>query len=208
MNACKKDKEEVPLDDPAFHNYSQLKIGNYWEYEEYYAYGTNSIDSLIPQHIFRRMEIEKDTIIYGKRFYKKVTTYTNSPQRLIEYFRDSGNYILQLVFPARTARIVFSSLPNDTIKKCDQFFDCTTIYMTGFDTLTTPAGKFNTLSYGYNHNYSASYNLTTYNTQSFEFAYAANMGLVQQTIIIKDVNPAFTQFNKSEIRLINYYVGQ
>jgi len=212
MMACKKDNkiDEVPLDDPSYHNYSQLKVGNYWEYELFYGYNIDTLaDSLTSQHIFERMQIEKDTIMYGKRFFKRTTTYSNYPQALlIEYLRDSANYIL-IIKPGQgsTAYKEFSSLPYDTIKKCSDFFGCFNIHMAGYDSIVLPTGNFKTLSYHRTINYPSS--STAYFTSEDEgYYYAENYGMVLRRRFTIERDPCCNYNITSEARLINYYVGQ
>lgn len=86
--SCKKDKNETPEPEPA-NNYPFLKVGNYVVYE------TVSIDSFGVAKVLQLDSsiIEKDTIIGGHTFFKKVNTNILF-MPAVEYLRDSSGFLV------------------------------------------------------------------------------------------------------------------
>lgn len=201
MIACKKDKEEVPVDDPVYHAYSNLKIGNLWMYENF---SSNHPDSLVSDSTFERVVIVSDTIIRGKRYFIRAIDFLPAGGRRYEYVRDSANYILSIKLNSSTAYNEFCSTPYDTLKSCNGFFDCYTLYMAGYDTVVLPVGTFfQALSYHVTINYSS--NSTIYYDSGDEgYYYAEHYGMIMRRSKIISRSQWGDFYNVHEKRLISY----
>ena len=88
--SCKKDIEPMT---PAtsYPNFSQLKVGNYWVYEQFDISSTGIATS---RNIFDSCYVEKDTIINSKTYLKIVRPLYYSPQKEIMFLKDSLHYIV------------------------------------------------------------------------------------------------------------------
>ena len=91
--SCKKKKTDPP---PAtvYANYAQLKVGNYWVYEQFEI---DLAGNAASKNIFDSCYVEKDTMINAKSYFKVVKPNQNSiSQKDILFLRDSLHYIVNL----------------------------------------------------------------------------------------------------------------
>lgn len=93
--ACKKDKQTDPeqpdvINSTGAADYSKLKVGNYWIYQNFWVNGSNSgysgLDSCY---------IEKDTTIKGTVYFKMMKPFVHGNQQMvIDFLRDSADCIV------------------------------------------------------------------------------------------------------------------
>lgn len=207
--ACKKDKkteEQLPTpltaSTPAsYDNYSALKIGNYWIYQQFKI---DTLGNVTPQNIYDSCYVEKDTLIRGRTFFK---VYTPHIIYNYTYMNDSLHYIID-----KTGAILFSSIdfnstfytyyatnsPNDSIYKL-------TGKMADKDlAVSVPAGSFVTSNfkrtYDFYPNWRPYGNISK--TRISNTRFAKNIGIISETMPFFLSNP-----NYSERRLIRYHVN-
>lgn len=144
--SCKKDEDPEPLKGPFYPNYGQLKVGNYWIYEHFYDNGNGIFNSIG----FDSSYIEKDTMINGEQYFKRVGCYAGYLlQPSVEYLRQYKEYIV-----SSNGFAVFSSaIPYDTLivgvvhDTSGGIESLSYTYMADHDSIVTvPAGTFKTMS--------------------------------------------------------------
>lgn len=69
LSSCKKDNDKPTPEPTPTPEYAALKVGNYWVYETYF---TDAQGSTTITEYYDSTFIEKDTLINGKTYYKKV----------------------------------------------------------------------------------------------------------------------------------------
>ncbi|MBK9399676.1 MAG: hypothetical protein IPN36_02105 [Bacteroidetes bacterium] len=200
--SCKKDSDSGAIPDAFYPNYSQLKVGNYWVYEQFDIDNSGNATS---NNTFDSCYVEKDTIINGKTYFKLVKPKPYLPnQQDIFFQRDSLHYTVNA-----NGKIAFSSLDFSTV------FDSGYITAGPADTIckivkqmgepnlsvTTPAGTFTTLTtkdtYFMYPNWKFAGDLRFVNTR-----YTENIGIVIETL------PFFASVpNYIERRLIRYQIN-
>ena len=150
INSCKKDKDEssAPEPSPSYSNYSQLKVGNYWVYQQFEV-DTNGIATALPK--LDSCFVEKDSMINGLTYYKlvKPKPFTTN-QKEVFFERDSLHYLVSLGGPILFSSQDFSSIfstsyikfgPGDTVCRIEQqMADKNQV-------VSTPAGNFSSLNF-------------------------------------------------------------
>ncbi len=105
LYSCKKNKETDPvIVDPiaVYPNFSQLKVGNYWIYQQY---SIDSIGVATPTSVFDSCYVEKDTVINSKTYFKMVKPRAHFVgEKDISFQRDSLECIVNL-----SGRVLLSS---------------------------------------------------------------------------------------------------
>jgi len=200
--SCKKDSDTGSAPNTMYPNYSQLKVGNYWVYEQFEIDTTGSATS---NNTFDSCYVEKDTVINGKTYFKMVKPKPYAlNQQEISFQRDSLHYIVnssgKIVFSSEDFTTVFDSAfitagPADTVCKIVKQMGDKNL------TLTTPAGVFTTSAaketYFMYPNWALAGNPRYLNTR-----YAENRGIVIETL------PFFTSVpNYIERRLVRYQIN-
>jgi len=103
-----RDTEPTPTHTITYPNFSQLKVGNYWVYEQFDIDATGNATS---KNTFDSCYVEKDTIINSKTYLKIVKPkpyFTN--QNDISFQKDSLHYFVNC-----NGKILFSSQDFSTI---------------------------------------------------------------------------------------------
>jgi hypothetical protein len=199
--SCKKDNDSGAIPDVVYPNYSQLKVGNYWVYEQF---DIDNAGNATSKNTFDSCYVEKDTIINGKTYFKLVKPKPYLPnQQDIFFQRDSLHYTVNA-----NGKIAFSSLDFSTVFDSGYFMAgpdtvCKIMNQMGDKnmTLTTPAGTFTTSTakeiYLMYPNWAVAGNPRYLNTR-----YAENIGIVIETLPFFTSNP-----NYIERRLIRYQIN-
>jgi len=199
--SCKKDTDPQP---PAtsYPDFSQLKVGNYWIYEQYDISSTSNATS---RNIFDSCYVEKDTVILGKTYFKIVKPVWYYPtQKDISYLKDSLHYIINsngdILFSSQdfsnklSSRYVISG-GNDTISQVvKQMADKNT-------TFTVPAGTFTTSNAQETHFIYPNY-ASAGNPRYRNIRYAENLGIVSETVLFFVSSPDYV-----ERRLVRYHLN-
>jgi len=204
ISACKKDSETTPatIDPVVYPNFSQLKVGNYWVYEQFLIDTNGNATTL---NRFDSCYVEKDTIINGMTYYKVVKPKPphNSVYEFL-YQRDSLDYIVnaegEILFSSNDFSTEFTSwyyitLPSDTLCHIAK-------KMTDKDmVITIPAGTFTTSNAKETY-----YMYPNYSGWGAERArhnrYAVNIGPVVETAPFYVNDP-----NYLERRLARYHIN-
>lgn len=207
--ACKKKKDAVPepIETPtpatpvveSSSAYAQLKIGNYWIYQEI---NIDPQGNETPTSNYDSCYVAKDTIIHGSTFFLfKNFSPLFSYQ---EFLRDSSNHIInshgEIIFAANNFTTIFANSinvnpPNDTIYKSQY-------KMTDKDlAITVPAGTFTTSNFQKKYtifpNWANGVPVRYMNTR-----FAKNVGMITQTQAI------FLSITSTvERRLVRYHLN-
>jgi len=198
--SCKKDKDPTTTPSITYPNFSQLKVGNYWVYEQFDIDATGNATS---KNIFDSCYVEKDTIINSKTYFKMVKPNPYSTnQSDISFQKDSLHYIVnsngKILFSSKDFSTIFESSyflagPNDTV--------CQIVKQMADNNLTvsTLAGTFATSNakeiYSMYPNWASVCNPRNKHTR-----YAENMGIVIETLPFFASSP-----NYIERRLVRYH---
>ncbi len=206
ISSCKKENEDEPIaptPTTVYPNYSQLKVGNYWIYQQFEL---DSLGNETPKNIFDSCYVEKDTIINTYTYYK-VFSPSEGLGTDYKYIRDSLHYIVS----AYNGQILFSS-QDFTTTFYSQYFqiagsnsDTLAVLTAKMDdknrSVTTPAGTFITSNMkekiSFNPSFQPSYRIRYRNNR-----YAENIGLVVETLPIWT-----TQLFTVERRLVRYHIN-
>lgn len=202
--SCNKNKGTDPTTPTTnittYPNYSQLKVGNYWVYEEFYI-DTNGVAT--PRNIFDSCFIEKDTIINSQTYFKLNSPYMAGDTD-ISFLRDSLHYIINsdgyIVFTSKDFSNVFYvgsyiALPSDTICQI-------TRKMIDKDvSVTTPAGNYITTNAKTTYNMFPHWNVAG-SLRYRKARYAKNVGLVIETGPFSLTDP-----NYIEKRLVRFHLN-
>jgi len=199
--SCKKDKNSEPFA-ATYPNFSQLKVGNYWIYQQF-EIDANGIET--PKNTFDSCYVEKDTIINSKTYLKiiKPTPFSTN-QMDISFQKDSLHYIVnslgEILFSHQDFSSIFESIfltagPNDTVCQIvKQMADKNLV-------INIPAGTFTTSNlketYFMYPNWTSAGNMRYKNTR-----YAENIGVVVETLPFYSSNPNYT-----ERRLVRYHLN-
>jgi hypothetical protein len=206
--SCKKDKESPsPSPSPVtYPNYSQLKVGNYWVYQQFEIDAAGVVH---PRNNTDSCYIEKDTTINGHTYFKIVKPYLSHGQyynsnNCYSFIRDSLHYIInsfgEILFSSQDSLSVLRTFyyvweMNDTV--------CQVVLKMADKNLAvvTPAGTFTTTdskeTYHMYPNHSSGGNPRYINTR-----YAENIGIVLETQPFYASSP-----NYIERRLIRYHLN-
>lgn len=195
IGSCKKNKIITPT--VTYPNYSGLKVGNYWIYQQFDVDENGIAKS---KNIFDSCYVEKDTVIRGKTYYKLVKS---GGFYEISFQRDSLHYLVnsdgQILFSSEDFTSIFETSyqtagSNDTIAKYTrQMSDKNQI-------ITTAAGTFTTSNvnekFSMYPKWSSAGSIRNKNTR-----YSEKVGIVTETLPIIISNPTYT-----ERRLLRYSV--
>jgi len=200
--SCKKDKEKEP-EDPSitYPNFSKLKTGNYWIYEQYDIDASGNATSL---NTFDSCYVEKDTVINNQTYMKVVRPDPISQNQVqISFQKDSLHYIVnhygQILFSSQDFSTIFESYylmagPNDTLchytrKMADKDLP-----------VTTPAGTF--ITSGVKNTYRFYNMVAGGNPRNMSTRYAVNIGIVTEALSFTPADPGYT-----ERRLVRYHIN-
>jgi len=202
ISSCKDDDDDnnttpTPI---VYDNYSQLKVGNYWIYQQYEV---DSLGNGNPTSVYDSCYVEKDTLINNKIYFKVYRPQPASPQFDFVYLRDSLHYTVD---PG--GRIVFSSLDFGTVFYDHYMFSGPdTIYrltekMADYNlVVATPGGNFTTSNF--KKNYQMFGNMAYYGVNRvMNTRYAKNVGMVTETLLFFT-----TQTTYKERRLVSYHLN-
>lgn len=199
LSSCKKDKNDpVPQPNPV-PDYAVLKVGSYWVYDTYYS-DSNGVETLTSQR--DSMFVEKDTVINGKTYYKKVVVSMVNPS--ISYWRVEGGKLVnhlgnflpdkEGVLGSRT-----ELMNNDTL------FTATSTLLANETPVTTAAGTFTvkTIEHAYKiyDKQQAGYSYRYKNTYS---KYHPTLGDIERTYFY--MSPTSFQYNYI-VRLTKYHIN-
>lgn len=198
--SCKKDKKGEPTPPITYANYSALKVGNYWIYEQFKIDETRKETSL---NVFDSCYIEKDTLINSKIYFKvfRESIYPNSNW---SFLRDSLHFIVnskgKILFSSQDFSTTYNTRyvitgPSDTICKIS-------MKMTDKNFITTtPAGSFKTINAKETFLYYPNWADPLYPTIK-NVNYAENIGIVLETLPFYIGAPFYY-----ERRLVRYHLN-
>jgi hypothetical protein len=204
LYACKKEKDEVVTNtspSPApYENYTALKAGNYWIYEEFSVdstgngSGTGNLDSCY---------VEKDTTVNGNVYHKLVKLSDMSwPNYAVLLLRDSLAYTVNEEGDVFFSSLNFTSVFNlhyiygapDTVAKISSQM------VNHIDSTVVPAGTFLTMDFRTTYNMYYPFTSGGY-TRYAHARYAKNIGLISETLPFYAISPVYT-----ERRLVRYHL--
>jgi len=184
-------------------SYSQLKVGNYWIYQEYDLDSTGTIAT--PTNVYDSCYIKRDTIIRGN-VYHEYSFFPFPNQIDNELLRDSADCIVnnygEIEFSlSNFSTALSSSVRLDLPPSLDTIYT-TSIWMTDKNFSTTvPAGTFSTINTQMRFHMYPPYDFNgTYRNRNRR--YAKNVGPVA---ITKYFYIAFSTYK--ELRLVRYHVN-
>ncbi|WP_018343379.1 hypothetical protein [Cytophaga aurantiaca] len=198
--SCKRNNEPTPS--VTYPNFSQLKVGNYWIYEQFDISSTGDATS---RNIFDSCYVEKDTIIKGNTYFKIVKPlWYDRTKKEVLFQRDSLHYIVN-----SNGEILFSS--QDFTNALEAWYIISPVYDTisritrkmtdkGI-AVSTFAGTFKTLNAQETH---AMYPMWTSagNPRYRDARYAKNVGIVIETLLFFVSSPDY-----AERRLVRYHLN-
>ena len=212
-HSCKKEatpiNDEHPYGDDVIgiedkvYGYSQLKVGNYWIYQEFDLDSAGTIAT--PTNVYDSCYIKKDTIIRGNTYYKIMapafTTYFNN-----FFIRDSADCIVR-----NTGEVEFSLSNFSTELYSAAFLNgfppadtvyTASVWMKDKDKqVTVPAGNFSTINSQITfHMYPPVNTAGTYRYGNRLFA--QNVGMVLTT---KPFAASLSSYK--ELRLVRYHLN-
>ena len=201
--SCKKDKNNTttltPGTGPAYPNYSQLKVGNYWVYQQY---DVDSLGNATPKSNIDSCYVEKDTIINSAIYFKMFRPYLYPSEYL--YLRDSLHYVVdaggKIVFSSQDFATVFEDYyitagPNDTVAHSIVKMEDPNVLV------NVQAGYFTTCDYRLTYNMYPGWSGNG-NPRMMHTRYGRNTGIVIETLPVYAANP-----NYIERRLIRYHLN-
>ncbi len=89
LSSCKKDKDNPSPEPTPVPEYAALKVGNYWVYETYF---TNAQGATSVTEYYDSTFIEKDTLINGKTYFKKVVQSQLFPS--VSFWREENGVLV------------------------------------------------------------------------------------------------------------------
>ncbi|MBS1773806.1 MAG: hypothetical protein JST82_13180 [Bacteroidetes bacterium] len=207
--ACKKNNKSVePTVTPpiSYDNYTVLKQGNYWIYQNYQLDSINGTAKAMGT--YDSCFVEKDTIINNNTYHKYCSqvlfTSQTTPEYTFYYLRDSLGYTVNhygiIIFASTDFTSVFRTYtfgPNlatpDTliIKEQMGFKDASVI---------VDAGTFITSAFRRIYYFPQNYKYG--NPREYDYHYAKNIGLVKETTAWYYPSPMLY-----ERRLVRYHVN-
>jgi len=205
--SCKKE-DEIIEPNPAnitatsYPNFAQLKVGNYWVYEQF---DVDSNGTSVSKNLFDSCYVEKDTIINSNLYFKIVKPKPYfATQKDISFQRDSLHYVVnsngKILFSSQDFSTVFDSQyymasPGDTL--CQMIKK-----MTDKDIpVSTPAGSYLTSNAKETYYMFPSWS-TAGNPRYKHTRYTENIGITIETLPLFASNP-----NSIERRLIRYHLN-
>jgi len=203
--SCKKDnhlpQSELLTIQDEYPNYSKLAVGNCWIYElvNIDPYGNESTLSYLDTVV-----IEKDSVINGNTYYKKVGKNHSGINSLeIQWLRDSLHYIV-----THTGELFFSSQDTTTIltsgvSTIDSYTiaDITTKMTDMYLPISTPLGSFNACNAKRIYQGQPGYMYGEEFTRYAHRYHAENIGIVRETVQVWASAPMYL-----ERRLLSYNV--
>lgn len=209
--ACKKKKEvqpeEVQTPPPVVAapqssaEYAQLKIGNYWIYQQI---NVDALGNETPTTNYDSCYIATDSLIRGSKFFMIKNLSPLLPFQ--ELLRDSSNYIInsygEIIFSANDFTTIFATgFTIDPQPSGDTIFKAVHKMMDKDISITVPAGTFTT------SNFQKKYTIHTNWAQGVPLRYmntrfAKNIGMITQT------QPIFLSITSTvERRLVRYHLN-
>lgn len=203
--SCQKETDNspiTPVSETTYPDYSCLKVGNYWIYEQY---DIDSLGNAVTKNVFDSCYIEKDTIINNQTYLKMVRPKPyQTNQQDISFLKDSLHYIInaggKILFSSEDFSSVFESVymiagPGDTICKMKKQMADKNL------SVTTPAGTYTTSdareTYSMYPNWSIAGNKRIRHTR-----YAEKIGIVVETLPFFSTNPKYI-----ERRLVRFHLN-
>lgn len=202
ISSCKKEKDPEPIvPGVTYADYGQLKVGNYWIYEQF---DVDAAGSATAKNIFDSCYLEKDTVINSINYVKmiKPKPYAMN-EKDISFLRDSLHYIIN-----SNGKILFSSEDFTTIFETSYFLAgledtvCQIINQMADKDLViiTPAGTFTTSNAKEIYTMYPAWS-TAENPRNLHMRYAEDVGVVIETLPFFVSNPVYV-----ERRLVRYHV--
>ncbi len=134
--SCKKDKDAPTPEPTPVPEYAALKVGNYWVYETYF---TDAQGATTVTEYYDSTFIEKDTLINGKTYYKKVVQSLMMPSTSF-WREENGVLVDQLGKPLPTEAGVIGS--KFVINGNDTLLETISTLLPDETTVNVPAGIF------------------------------------------------------------------
>lgn len=201
--SCKKDNDETPAPPiiTSYPDYSTLKTGNYWVYEQF---SIDTSGNAISNNVFDSCYVDMDTIINSHTYFKVVRPNQYNPNDNYSFIRDSLHYIVnsngRILFSSEDYQTVFNSFylivgAQDTIYHSSLKMDDINA------TTLTPAGVFTTINA--KETYFIYPNYASYTDNKYKnVRYAKNIGIVTETL------PIFIATTTNiERRLVRYHLN-
>lgn len=201
--SCKKTKY-VYKNPVVYEDYTALKPGNYWVYQNYKLDSANGAAHALGT--YDSCFVEKDTVINGDTFHKYFDVLYGSGSQAeyqVWFLRDSSGYTItdrgNILFSSTDFNTVFRTYtygPNaatpDTLTITEQmgFKDATTV---------VDAGTFTTSTFRRIYHFPAGYKYGS--SREYDFRYAKGIGLVSKTTAFYTATPELY-----ERRLVRYKV--
>lgn len=206
--SCKKKDNDSQTDPPlpiSYPNYSMLKPGNYWVYEDYQLDSATGLPHALGT--FDSSYVEKDTVINGRTYYKYWDVNYRGPRAIngspaVFYLRDSLSYLVTsddyVLFSSADFTTVFYTLTGADISSGDSMLVTRQMGFKDFTTITD-AGSFK------NSTLREVYKFTTGpkpgRSVEYDYKYGLNVGLVSYTTAVYSMRPEVF-----ERRLLRYHL--
>jgi hypothetical protein len=201
--SCTKETEQTkPIPSIDYPNYSQLKVGNYWIYEQF---GIDTLGNALSKNTFDSCYIEKDTIINRRTFFKVVKPRPYATNQIdISFQRDSLHYVVnsfgKILFSSQDFTTIFESSyitagPVDTVCQVKKQMADNNL------SVTTPAGAFTTSNAKVVYSMFPNWTFAG-SSRNKHTRYAENIGIVIETLPFFASNP-----NYVERRLVRYHLN-
>ena len=200
--SCKDDEDNNPAPAPVYPNYSQLKVGNYWIYQQF---DVDSSGNATPKNVFDSCYVEKDTIINNTTYFKVIRPAPFPPSVDASYLRDSLHYTVtsegKIIFSSQDFFTIFDEYYGFTgINQTDTIYKLT-VKMTNKDWLVNvPLGNFQTSNYKINYQMFPNWSFAG-NTRAMDTRYAKNVGIVTETLPFFASNPNYVERRLIRIHL-------
>ncbi len=137
LSSCKKDKNDPAPQPEPVPDYAVLKVGSYWVYDTYFS-DENNFETLTGER--DSVFIEKDTVINGKTYYKKVVVSVSFPS--ISFWREEAGKLVDHLGRSSPDKPGVIGSHSELLNK-DTLYFLTSSLLKDETQLTTPAGTFN-----------------------------------------------------------------
>lgn len=198
LSSCKKDNDNNDV--ITYPDFSQLKVGNYWVYQQFRI---DSSGNETVMNVFDSCFVEKDTLINGNVYFKMFRE-SIIPNASYSFVRDSLHYIVD-----NNGKILFSSQDFNTV------FEARYIETSNNDTVAlvykkmadkdlmfaTPAGIYITSNCQETYDMYPNWNFAG-DPRRINVRYAENVGVVSEILPFYSSNPNYT-----ERRLVRFHLN-
>lgn len=202
FSACKKEKDINGTQlISGSSSYTQLKTGNYWVYEIYNI--DDALGTITATGVYDSSYIEKDTLINGQVYFKKIeNNYPYSATRAV-YLRDSLDYLIDAHGEIRFSHLDFHTIFDFKVSMVSATDTILTItaHMSDFDEpFSVPAGTYITRNCVWEIEYmQAGYPYGPF--RNINHRYAKGIGPVSIGLPYFVSDPV-----RQELRLVRYHV--